>query len=132
MKFAIRLLNQFGEDPRAVYNVLQRRFTDVEVHEETEPYLHYHCMVEAEGLCLLQVKKIMYGLKRFQVNQLVRNRNNMSVELITNEPKYKEYMNKQKGRSWNEDDSLYEMRIEMLQTEDNTIDIKNMVCEFTD
>lgn len=147
MKFAIRVLNQYGTNPRDVYNVLKRKFPEVYVYEETEPYLHYHCMVEATGLNLQQVKKIMYNFKRYEVNKLVRNRNNLNVQLIENEPKYVSYMKKSNGRFYCDGDAeierlrtiedeqklhneLFEEQIIAKAIEDNEVIIDE--CAFTD
>lgn len=124
MKFAIRVLNQFGDDPRAVYDVLSRVFTEVDVHEETIPYLHYYCQVTADGKCEKQVKKMLSNLQsKYSVNKLIRRKGNTDVQLISDEPAYKIYMNKQGGRSYCQIDS----EIQKYQLESKEIE-----CQFTD
>lgn len=106
MKFAIRVLNQYGEDPRSVYDTLSKRFNEVEVHEETKPYLHYHCLIEAVRMNEKQVREIIRKMPK--AHKLVRSRNNLDVQQCQNIPKYREYMNKQHGRSYDYNDSNIE------------------------
>jgi len=128
MKFAIRVLTQYGDNPRDVYNVLNRKFTEVEVHEELQPYKHYHCLVSAVGRNEIQVKKMLYSLKK--VNNLIRSKNNLHVTQCDNEPAYIAYMNKEHGRQWGYMDS-YKLEAE-YNCDAHGINPHKIECQFED
>lgn len=130
MKFAVRVLTQYGDNPQEVYDHLATQFTEVQVYEELEPYKHYHCQVEALGKCLKQVKQMIYKIPK--LNKLPRSKNNLNVDQVVDDKSYRNYMRKQNGRFCNYHDLQLEEQLNIvLLEEDNYINPKETECQFS-
>jgi len=131
MKFAIRVLTQYGDNPQEVYDRLAMKFYRVEVHEELIPYKHYHCQVEAPGLCLKQVKKKMYNIPK--LNKLPRKKDNLYVDQVYNDKDYEIYMRKQNGRCVHWTDFQEGITdADFLHYEKEAQELINIGCQFDD